>query len=158
MRFRRSSLSFVSAALLCSSGAAIAHHSFGTFDMNRSIEIAGTIEGIDFVNPHAWLRVNVRAADGNASLYRCEMRGATVLRRSGWTPEMFVTGDAITVQAAPDRNDPLACYVNTLVLANGRSLDRYTQNSGTVNDTVATRAAADATTGAAVQGVLPRMP
>ena len=55
------------------------------------------------------------------------MRGATVLRRSGWTPEMFVVGEAITVQGAPDRVDPLACYVNTLVLADGRTLDRYTQ-------------------------------
>lgn len=27
-------------------------------------DIAGTIEGIDFVNPHAWLRVNVKSADG----------------------------------------------------------------------------------------------
>lgn len=40
---------------------------------------------------------------------------------------MFVRGEPITVQEAPDRVDPLACYVNTLVLANGRTLDRYTQ-------------------------------
>jgi len=38
-----------------------------------------------------------------------------------------VRGEPITVQGAPDRVDPLACYVNTLVLANGRTLDRYTQ-------------------------------
>jgi hypothetical protein len=108
-------------------GTAAAHHSFGTFDMNSNIEIVGTIDGLDFVNPHSWLRIDARAADGSAVTYRCEMRGATVLRRSGWTPEMFVRGEPITVQGAPDRVDPLACYVNTLVLANGRTLDRYTQ-------------------------------
>ena len=63
------------------------------------------------------------------TLYRCEMRGATVLRRSGWTPEMFVVGARITVQGAPDRVDPHLCYVNTLVLADGRTLDRYTQRA-----------------------------
>jgi hypothetical protein len=41
-----------------------AHHSFGTFDLNRNVEIAGTIAGIDFVNPHSWLRVNVTAPTG----------------------------------------------------------------------------------------------
>ena len=71
---------------------AYGHHSFGTFDLNRKIELVGTIAGIDFVNPHSWLRVNVTAPDGRVTLYRCEMRGATVLRRSGWTPEMFVVG------------------------------------------------------------------
>jgi hypothetical protein len=108
-------------------GTALAHHSFGTFDLNRNIEIIGTIAGIDFVNPHAWLRVIARDAGGAAVEYRCEMRGATVLRRSGWTPEMFVAGTPITVQGAPDREDPFACYVNTLVFSDGRALDRYSQ-------------------------------
>ena len=114
--------------LLCASGAALGHHSFGTFDLNRSVEIVGTIASIDFVNPHAWLHVNAAGADGSIAEFRCEMRGATVLRRSGWTQEMFVVGQAITVQGAPDRIDPLACYVNTLVLADGRTFDRYTQS------------------------------
>jgi hypothetical protein len=111
----------------CAHGSAFAHHSFGTFDLNSTVELAGTIAGVDFVNPHAWLRIDVRNADGSIAQYRCEMRGATVLRRSGWTPELFVVGEPIVVQGAPDRLDPLACYVNTLVLADGRTLDRYTQ-------------------------------
>ncbi len=125
-----------------------AHHSFGTFDMNSNIEIVGTIAGLDFVNPHSWLRIDAHAADGTALTYRCEMRGATVLRRSGWTPEMFVRGEPITVQGAPDRVDPLACYVNTLVLANGRTLDRYTQRGA---DDGATPLASPA-------AAMPRMP
>ncbi len=106
-----------------------AHHSFGTFDLSREIELVGTIAGLDFVNPHSWLRVNVTAPDGSVTLYRCEMRGATVLRRSGWTENMFVVGERITVQGAPDRINPHACYVNTLLLADGRTLDRYTQRA-----------------------------
>jgi hypothetical protein len=117
--------------------------------MNSNIEIVGTIAGLDFVNPHSWLHIDARAADGSAATYRCEMRGATVLRRSGWTPEMFVRGEPITVQGAPDRVDPLACYVNTLVLADGRTLDRYTQRG--VDD-----GAAAATTPPAT--AMPRMP
>jgi len=146
----RTGLLLTGIACVCVHGVADAHHSFGTFDLNRSIEIVGTIDGIDFVNPHSWLRVDARAADGSDVTYRCEMRGATVLRRSGWAPEMFVAGEAITVQGAPDRLDPLACYVHTLVLADGRTLDRYTQR--------AVEAAAGAAPTAAATNEIPRTP
>lgn len=125
----RTGLLLTGVGYLFAAGAVNAHHSFGTFDLNRNIEIIGTIAGLDFVNPHSWLRINARNADGSIATYRCEMRGATVLRRSGWTPELFVAGAPITVQGAPDRVDPLACYVNTLILADGRTLDRYSQRS-----------------------------
>lgn len=128
VRGMRPALAVAIASLSCVIPA-YAHHSFGTFDLNREVTFVGTIAGLDFVNPHAWLRVNVTAPDGTVTLYRCEMRGATVLRRSGWTPEMFVAGARITVQGAPDRVDPHLCYVNTLVLADGRKLDRYTQQA-----------------------------
>ena len=55
-------------ALLLVATLAYAHHSFGTFDLNRNIEIAGTIAGIDFVNPHSWLRVNVKSPNGRVEL------------------------------------------------------------------------------------------
>jgi hypothetical protein len=133
-----------------------AHHSFGTFDLNRTIEFAGTIAGLDFVNPHSWLRVNVTAPDGRVTLYRCEMRGATVLRRSGWTPDMFVVGARITVQGAPDREDPRLCYVNTLVLADGRKLDRYTQQAVVATTGSSGRSPIDLPTAKSGAG-LPRM-
>jgi hypothetical protein len=149
LSYARVGLLIVGIGCLGAQRGANAHHSFGTFDMNSNIEIVGTIAGLDFVNPHSWLRIDARAADGSAATYRCEMRGATVLRRSGWTPEMFVRGEPITVQGAPDRIDPLACYVNTLVLANGRTLDRYTQRN--VDGGTASAATAPAAT-------MPRMP
>ena len=47
------------------------------------------------------------------------MRSATTLRRSGWSPEMFKAGDAITITGSPDRTDPHSCYVSTIVFADG---------------------------------------
>jgi hypothetical protein len=107
--------------------AATAHHGFGTFAMNEDIELSGVITKLDFVNPHSWLNFNVAREDGATVAYRCEMRSATTLRRSGWTPEMFAAGTRITIQGSPDRTDPRACYVSTLVFADGSSLDRYGQ-------------------------------
>jgi hypothetical protein len=108
-------------------GSAGAHHSFGTFLMNENIELKGVVAKFDYVNPHAWLHVDVTGADGKTAEYRCEMRSATTLRRSGWTPEMFAAGTRVTVQGSPDRVDPHACYVSSLIFADGTKLDRYGQ-------------------------------
>jgi len=116
----------LAASVLVASSAA-AHHSFGTFLMNENIELKGTVTKLDYVNPHSWLHLNATGPDGKISEYKCEMRSATTLRRSGWTLEMFAPGTGVTVQGAPDRVDPHACYVSSLVLADGTQLDRYGQ-------------------------------
>ncbi len=115
----------VASALLA--GAAAAHHSFGTFLMNETIELKGAVTRFDYVNPHSWLHLAVTGADGQTAQFKCEMRSATTLRRSGWTPEMFAAGTRVTVQGSPDRVDPHACYVSTLIFADGTQLDRYGQ-------------------------------
>ena len=117
--------SFVASVLAATS--ADAHHSFGTFLMNENIELKGVVTKLDYVNPHSWLHLTATGPDGKTAEYKCEMRSATTLRRSGWTLEMFAPGTGVTVQGAPDRVDPHACYVSSLKLADGTQLDRYGQ-------------------------------
>jgi hypothetical protein len=80
-----------------------AHHGFGNFDTNQEVTLKGTVTKIDFVNPHAYVYFSVVGANGAKTPYRCEMRAATVLRRSGWSAEMFKAGDPITITGAPFR-------------------------------------------------------
>jgi hypothetical protein len=123
--------SFITASAVLSSfalpSAVLAHHGFGNFDRNGEIAITGVVTGIDFVNPHSWLYLDVTAVDGEVSAWRCEMRAATVLRRSGWSPDMFKNGEEVAITGAPDRDDPNSCYVSTIIFADGSSADRYGQ-------------------------------
>jgi hypothetical protein len=70
---------------------------------------------------------DVTAADGTKTPHRCELRSATTLRRSGWTPEMFAVGTRLTIQGSPDRAEKGACYVSTVRFGDGTVLDRYGQ-------------------------------
>jgi len=106
---------------------ALAHHGFGTFVMDVDIEITGTVTGLDFVNPHSWLYLDVVDENGETVAMRCEMRSANTLRRSGWTPDLFPVGKKITITGSPDRDDPYSCYVSTLIFDDGSTLDRYGQ-------------------------------
>jgi hypothetical protein len=55
------------------------------------------------------------------------LRGATVLRRSGWSAEMFEPGTEITVTGSPDRFEANTCYLGTAAFADGTRIDRYGQ-------------------------------
>jgi hypothetical protein len=107
--------------------AASGHHGIVNFDMNREIEVTGTVTRLAFVNPHSWLYFDVTGTDGQVTSWRCELRGATVLRRSGWTPDMFAAGTRVTVTGAPDRFEANTCYLGTAVFGDGRRVDRYGQ-------------------------------
>jgi hypothetical protein len=119
---------FVVAAALVAAPAA-AHHGIGTFDTRQTVMITGVVTNVDFVNPHSWLYLDVTGTDGRVAAWRCEMRSATTLRRSGWSPEMFEQGKPVTITGAPDRNDASSCYLSTVVFADGSSADRYGQLS-----------------------------
>ncbi|HEX7080414.1 MAG TPA: DUF6152 family protein [Gammaproteobacteria bacterium] len=123
--FIRTPLAFLIGAVIAE--AALAHHGFGTFVMDKDIRITGTVTGLDFVNPHSWLYLDVVDENGETVAMRCEMRSANTLRRSGWTPDLFPVGKKITITGSPDRDDPYSCYVSTLIFDDGSSLDRYGQ-------------------------------
>jgi imidazolonepropionase-like amidohydrolase len=119
----------VALAWLVSVGTAWAHHGVANFDLNKEITIQGTVTRIDLVNPHSWLFLDATGDDGRVVPWRCELRGATVLRRSGWSPEMFKAGTEITITGAPDRFEPNTCYLGSAVFADGTRVDRYGQIS-----------------------------
>jgi hypothetical protein len=112
---------------LLAAPAALAHHGFGNFAMDEDITLSGVVTKIDFVNPHSWVHFDVTKPDGTKAAYRCELRSATTLRRSGWTPEMFAAGTKITIQGSPDRAEKNACYTSTVTFGDGTVLDRYGQ-------------------------------
>jgi Family of unknown function (DUF6152) len=111
---------------------ASAHHGFGNFAMDEDITVSGVVTKIDFVNPHSWVHFESTNADGTKTQLRCELRSATTLRRSGWTPEMFAPGTKITIQGSPDRAEKGACYTSTLTFGDGTVLDRYGQRIAAV--------------------------
>jgi len=116
-----------SSTLLVIASTAHAHHGIANFDLNKDIEISGKVTEIKFVNPHSWVYIDVAGADGSVTPWKCELRGATVLRRSGWSPEMFAPGTELSITGSPDRFEENTCYLGTAIFADGSRVDRYGQ-------------------------------
>lgn len=108
---------------------ALAHHGFGLFEMNTKVTYEGTITGIDFVNPHSYLYFDRVDENGNTIAMKCEMRASMLLRRAGWSKEMFEPGLPITVEGNPHRNDPGACYTENITIGDRPTINRNDQFS-----------------------------
>jgi len=104
-----------------------AHHGGAEYDLGKTVEFKAKLTKVDLINPHAWLYFDVAESDGKVSHHRCEMRSVHVLRRSGWTKELFPVGQQITIEASPNRTDPASCYLQTILTADGTRMDRYGQ-------------------------------
>ncbi|HEV3332361.1 MAG TPA: DUF6152 family protein [Bryobacteraceae bacterium] len=106
---------------------ALAHHGGAEYDLTKTVEFKAKLTHVDMINPHAWIYFDVPEKDGKISHHRCEMRSVHVLRRSGWTKEMFPVGQQVTIEASPNKTDPASCYLQTILLADGTRMDRYGQ-------------------------------
>jgi hypothetical protein len=113
--------------MLLATMPAIAHHGISNWDLNKDLTLTGTLTRIELINPHAWLYLDVKGANGKPEDWRCEMRSAHALRRSGWTIDMFRIGSTITVNGSPERTKPRYCYLSTIQFTDGSRMDRYGQ-------------------------------
>ena len=117
----------VALTALAFSGTSFAHHGFGRFDRANDSTITGTITDIDFVNPHSYLYFDQVTESGEVIAMRCEMRAATLMRRSGWSKEMFAPGLPVTIYGFKHRTDPGSCYVEDITIGDAPALNRNDQ-------------------------------
>ena len=116
-----------SAFVAAAATPALAHHGFGLFQMNIEREWSGTLTKMNLVNPHSYMELDVVGEDGETIHMRCEMRAATLLKRSGWSTEMFKPGAHVDIVGRPHRDDPTACYIETFTLDGSISVNRNDQ-------------------------------
>ena len=103
---------------------ALAHHSNDYhFDRNMGVTVSGTVKMFRFINPHARLLVDVTGEDGTVVTWDCEMGGANVMRRRGWTQDVFRPGDEIVIQGIAARRHETECYFDSAEFADGRVIE-----------------------------------
>lgn len=118
----------LAASVVLTASPVFAHHGGGTFELNKTVSFPNAkLTKLEFLNPHGWLYFETTEADGKTQKHRCEMRSAHVLRRSGWSPELFKIGERVNITASPDRADIASCYLQTIEFPNGTRMDRYGQ-------------------------------
>src|SRR3984893_5275649 len=82
-------------------GAALAHHSFSAFDLGTPTEVEGTVQEFKFINPHSYIVLKAKGADGRATTWTLEGMPPSFLERDGWTAKTLKPGDQIRLTVSP---------------------------------------------------------
>jgi hypothetical protein len=132
---RRISVGVVLCSWLLAAGSLQAHHSLaGVYDMHKEAEIAGSVEKIQFVNPHGSLTLAVKNADGTMTDWVFTLGSATALAQRGvgkTGPNALHAGDKISVKYIPARNGSPLGFLKSVTMPDGRVVQI---SAGNAND------------------------
>ena len=100
-----------------------AHHSFaGEFDVEKPIKLQGTITRVEWINPHAWIHIDVKRPDGTVESWAIEGGTPNTLYRRGITRESIKAGMVINVDGYLARDGSKKANGRDLTLPDGRKL------------------------------------
>ena len=92
MRFKCAGVLMVVLLLWAAAESTRAHHGFTIeFDPTKCMDLTGNLTGLEWDNPHAYLQMEVKGADGKVAPWRLEMITPNALKRNGTTSEDFAT-------------------------------------------------------------------
>ena len=117
----------VTSMVLLTVKTATAHHSFDAeYDSKRTTTITGFVTKLDWVNPHAFVFVDVKDENGVVKNFRVEMGPPYALTRGGWKRDTVKIGDKVTIQAAALAKDGSNAagseQTTSMLLSNGQKL------------------------------------
>jgi hypothetical protein len=102
---KRTATILVAALALMWSAAASAHHSVeGTFQLDQTITLQGTITVLTIRNPHSFIIIEAKDASGRITSWSVEWVGAAQLKDEGATESTFKAGDQVTLVGAAARD------------------------------------------------------
>jgi len=86
-------------ALLLAAAPVWAHHAFAAeFDADKPIKFKGTVTKMEWINPHAWIHIDVKGDDGKVTSWMIEAAAPNSLLRRGWTKDSLPKGTEILVE------------------------------------------------------------
>jgi len=122
--------------LLASSSRVSAHHAFGAeFDPNAPVRLQGKIVKLEWVNPHAWIHVEIKKPDGQAEVWMVEGGTPNTLLRRGLTRDTLKYGTEIIVDGYQTKDHSLKrANGRDVTLTDGRKLFLGSSGTGAPRD------------------------
>ena len=116
--------------VLGSIAPAFAHHAFAAeFDASKPVKLRGTVTKMEWINPHAWIHIDVKKQDGGVETWMIEAGTPNTLLRRGFTKDSLKAGTEVLVDGYQSKDGSLRANGRNLTLPDGQTLFLGNANS-----------------------------
>ena len=100
-----------------------AHHAFAAeFDASKPIKFKGTVTKMEWINPHAWIHIDVKGEDGQVTQWMIEAAAPNALLRRGWTKNSLPPGVEILVEGYQAKDGANRANGSIITFTDGKKL------------------------------------
>ena len=111
------------AALLAAAAPLAAHHAFAAeFDISKPVKLTGKVVKMEWVNPHAWIHVEVTGPDGKPETWMVEGGSPNIMLRRGFTKKSLETGTEVTVEGYRAKNGENMANGSNITFKDGKRI------------------------------------
>src|SRR3954464_8516515 len=102
---------------------AFAHHAFAAeFDSTKPVKLRGTVTKMEWINPHAWIHIDVKKNDGTVEEWMIEAGTPNTLLRRGFTKDSLKAGTEAVVDGYQSKDGSMRANGRDITLPNGQTL------------------------------------
>ena len=106
-----------------------AHHSLaGVYDLAHEVVLVGTLDKLNFTNPHSSIELNVQNKDASITKWTLVTASNAVLTRQGVTKSSIKPGDVLKVTTLPAKNGNPLGFIKSLDLGDGKDIKLFFDN------------------------------
>lgn len=103
--------------------AAQAHHAFASsFDVNKPVDLRGTVTKVELINPHSWIHIDVPDAEGTLQSWRIEGGSPNALYRMGITRNSIPVGTELHIVGYQARDGSLRAVGRDITFGDGSAV------------------------------------
>ena len=112
-----------------------AHHAFqAEFDDKKPVHLVGKVTKMEWINPHAWIHIDVTAPDGKVTSWMVECGSPNIMLRRGFTKESLEFGSELTVDGYQAKNGSNRANGRDVTFTDGRKMFLGSSGTGAPRD------------------------